>query len=63
MKLKNMKFTAIASVGYETKGIRVFATEKAVSNYANRMYRKYGDELTVTVYEFGTDKIIATYHA
>ena len=39
-----------------------YKTEKAVSNFANRMYNKYGDYMTVTVYDENAKKIM-TYHA
>lgn len=63
MKFRNVKFTAIATY---SDGIlsdcRAFATEKAMSNWANRQFRK-DEGVTVTVWEGYTDKVYCTYHA
>ena len=63
MKFRNVKFTAIAT--YSDGSIsdcRAFATEKAMSNWANRQFRK-DEGVTVTVWEGYTDKVYCTYHA
>lgn len=63
MKIENVKFTAIAtySDGSMSK-LRAFATEQAMSNWANAQYRK-DEGTTVTVWEGYTDKVYCTYHA
>lgn len=63
MKVRNVKFTAVAT--YSDGSLsdwRAFATEKAMSNWANRQFRK-DEGVTVTVWEGYTDKVYCTYHA
>ena len=63
MKVRNVKFTAIAT--YSDGSLsdwRAFATEKAMSNWANRQFRK-DEGVTVTVWEGYTNKVYCTYHA
>lgn len=63
MKLSNVKFTAIAtySDGSMSK-CRAFATEQAMSKWANAQYR-IDEDVTVTVWEGYTNKVYCTYHA
>ena len=63
MYYRNVKFTAIAtySNGSMSKCM-AFATEKAMSNWANKQFNKDMD-VTVTVWEGYTDKVFCTYHA
>ena len=63
MKFRNVKFTAIATYSDGSlSDCRAFATEKAMSNWANRQFRK-DEGVTVTVWEGCTDKVYCTYHA
>ena len=63
MKFRNVKFTAIATYSDGSlSDCRAFATEKAMSNWANRQLRK-DEGVTVTVWEGYTDKVYCTYHA
>lgn len=63
MKFRNVKFTAVATYSDGSlSNWRAFATEKAMSNWANRQFRK-DEGVTVTVWEGYTDKVYCTYHA
>lgn len=63
MKYANVKFTAIAEYSNGTlSSLRAFATEKAMSNWANAQYNK-DEGTTVTVWEGYTDKVYCVYHA
>lgn len=65
MKIKNVKYTC-ATQNDETAevySVRMFCTADAVSRYANEMFRKYGDKITVTVFHAFTNDVYCTYHA
>lgn len=63
MKMSNVKFTAIAEYSDGSLStLRAFATEKAMSNWANKQFNK-DMGVTVTVWEGYTDKVFCTYHA
>lgn len=63
MKIKNVVYTACAQYSDGTfSNLRAFATERAMSNWANAQYRKDNDS-TVTVYFGWTDKVYCVYHA
>lgn len=63
MKYNNVKFTAIATYSDGTmSNCRAFATEKAMSNWANAQFRK-DMGVIVTVWEGYTDKVYCTYSA
>lgn len=62
MKIDNIKFTAQAQFSDNTCKTRFFCTEQALSNWANKMWRKDND-VTVEVWRgFGTDIHCMTYH-
>lgn len=62
MKMQNVKFTAIANYTDGTmSNVRAFATEKAMSNWANKQYNK-DHGCMVTVWEGYTDKVYCVYH-
>lgn len=63
MKLKNVKFSAVAyySDGTSSK-LRFFCTERAMSKWANAQYDK-DEDVTVQVYVGLTDELYCTYHA
>ena len=63
MKYTNVKFTAIAtySNGAMSK-CRMFATEKAMSNWANAQFDK-DEGVAITVWEGLSEKVYCTYHA
>lgn len=63
MKHCNVKFSAIAEYSDGSMSrCRWFATERAMSNWANAQFRK-DEGTTVTVWEGTTDKVYCTYHA
>lgn len=63
MRYENVKFTAIAEYSDgKTSRCRAFATERAMSKWANAQYRK-DEGTTVTVWEGYTDKVYCVYHA
>lgn len=63
MKMANVKFSAIAEYSNGTMSkCRWFATEQALSNWANAQYNK-DEEVTVTVWVGLTDKVYCVYHA
>ena len=63
MKYSNVKFTAIATYSDGTTSkLRAFATEKALSNWANKQYEK-DEGTTVTVWEGYSDTVYCIYHA
>jgi hypothetical protein len=63
MKYANVKFTAIATYSNGTMSkCRAFATEQAMSNWANKQFRK-DEGTTVHVWNGYTDKLYCTYHA
>lgn len=51
MKKRDYIITTILGNGKHLKPV-IRKTEKGISDYANRMYRKYGDEVTVEVGHF-----------
>ena len=63
MKYENVKFTAIATYydGSISK-CRAFATENAMSKWANKQYNK-DNECSVTVWVGFTDEVYCIYHA
>lgn len=66
MKTNNIKFVAVAQYSNEELKTRFFATEKAMSKWANKQYLK-DENVTVIVYN-GLDGLIndskyCTYHA
>lgn len=62
MKYQNVKFTAIAEYSNGTMSkCRAFATENAMSNWANKQYIK-DHGCTVTVWEGFMDKVYCVYH-
>lgn len=63
MKYSNVKFTAIATYSDGSmSNCRAFATEKAMSNWANKQFKKDMGAV-VTVWEGYTDKVYCTYSA
>lgn len=63
MKIANVKFSAIAEYSNgKMSNCRWFATEQAMSNWANAQFEK-DIGVTVTVWVGLTDKIYCTYHA
>ena len=63
MKYSNVKFTAIAEYTDGTmSACRAFATEKAMSNWANAQFNK-DEGATVTVWMGYTDIVYCVYHA
>ena len=59
----NVKFTAIATYADGSmSNCRACATEKAMSNWANKQYNK-DEGCTVTVWVGYTDTVYCTYHA
>lgn len=63
MKMCNVKFIAIAyySDGTSSKA-RLFVTEKALSNWANKQYLK-DEDVTVKAWNASNDSIYCVYHA
>lgn len=63
MKSANVKFSAIAEYSNgKMSNCRWFATEKAMSNWANAQFDK-DEGVTVTVWIGLTDRVYCTYHA
>lgn len=63
MRYNNVKFTAIATYSDGSmSNCRAFATEKAMSNWANKQYNK-DEGCTVTVWVGYTDTVYCIYHA
>ena len=63
MKYTNVKFTAIAEYSNGSlSNCRAFATERAMSNWANAQFDK-DEGVTVTVWEGYSDKVYCVYHA
>lgn len=65
MKIENIKFTAVAySIPMTAPStIRMFCTEKALSNWANAQYRK-DENVIIEVYKgFGCKELYCTYSA
>lgn len=60
--MKNIKYTGQAILSNGKSITRLFATDKAFSNWADRMYRKDND-CTVYQYESFSDKLVSTWHA
>jgi len=66
MKVRNIKFVAIAEHENGEQKLRNFVTEEAMSNWANKQFIK-DENVTVYVYE-GIDGLLnnkkyCTYHA
>lgn len=63
MKIANIKFSAIANFENGEIKSRFFATEQAMSKWANQQFRK-DENVTVEVFSgFGFDTRYCTYHA
>lgn len=63
MYIRNSKFYAIATYSDGSMSeCRFFCTENALSNWANKQYKKDND-VTVNVWDAKTDKPYCTYHA
>lgn len=63
MRYKNVKFTAIATYSDGSmSACRAFATEKAMSNWANKQFAK-DEGVVITVWEGYTEKVFCTYSA
>lgn len=63
MKFENIKYSAFATIDGKNFECRFFVTEGAKNNWCNKQYRRMGEEATVKVYDFKTDKLIETWHA
>lgn len=63
MRYNNVKFTAIATYSDGSmSNCRAFASEKAMSNWANKQFDK-DEDCTVTVWIGYTDTVYCIYHA
>lgn len=62
MKVINMKYSAFAMLNNEIKAHRFFCSEDAKDNWCNKQYNRFGEEVTVEVYDMSMN-LIETWHA